>query len=126
MNYTMKVIKGLRKVDYLHKEIDQLIESGTYFLGNMLSDTGRYQYGYFPHFDKEINFYNILRHASSTYALIEGLDYLGEDLTIVEKAINYVIENYFYDNEGVGYIFDDTKDINEIKLGQNAAFIFAV
>ena len=43
---------------------------------NMLSDTGRYQYGYFPHFDKEINFYNILRHASSTYALIEGLDYL--------------------------------------------------
>ena len=47
MNYTMKVIKGLRKVDYLHKEIDQLIESGTYFLGNMLSDTGRYQYGYF-------------------------------------------------------------------------------
>ena len=118
--------KGLRKVDYLHKEIDQLIESGTYFLGNMLSDTGRYQYGYFPHFDKEINFYNILRHASSTYALIEGLDYLGEDLTIVEKAINYVIENYFYDNEGVGYIFDDTKDINEIKLGQNAAFIFAV
>ena len=75
---------------------------------------------------KEINFYNILRHASSTYALIEGLDYLGEDLTIVEKAINYVIENYFYDNEGVGYIFDDTKDINEIKLGQNAAFIFAV
>ena len=43
----------------------------------MLSDTGRYQYGYFPHFDKEINFYNILRHASSTYALIEGLDYLG-------------------------------------------------
>ena len=50
----------------------------------MLSNTGRYQYGYFPHFD--INFYNILRHASSTYALIEGLDYLGERFNYSRKG----------------------------------------
>ena len=65
--------KGLRKVDQLGSEIDQLIESSTHFLQNMLLDNGKYIYGYFPHFDNEIGFYNILRHSSSTYALIEGL-----------------------------------------------------
>ena len=42
----------------------------------MILDNGRYIYGYFPHFDNEINFYNILRHSSSTYALVEGLGYI--------------------------------------------------
>ncbi|MFS2235903.1 hypothetical protein [Staphylococcus hominis] len=78
--------KGLRKVDHLGSEIDQLIESSTHFLQNMLLDNGKYIYGYFPHFDNEIGFYNILRHSSSTYALIEGLAYLGESLQPVEKA----------------------------------------
>ncbi|MDM5672147.1 poly(glycerol-phosphate) alpha-glucosyltransferase, partial [Staphylococcus aureus] len=64
--------KGLRKVNDLNNEIDQLIESSTNFLQNMLLDNGKYIYGYFPHFDNEIGFYNVLRHSSSTYALIEG------------------------------------------------------
>ena len=62
--------KGLRKIKDLHKEIDSLIESSTKFLKSMLLDNGKYIYGYFPHFDREIDFYNILRHSSSTYALI--------------------------------------------------------
>lgn len=75
---------------------------------------------------KKISFYNNLRHSSSTYAMIEGLNYLGEGVTVAEKAIDYIINNYLFEQSGVGHIFDDTKNINEIKLGQNAAFIFAV
>ena len=92
----------------------------------MILDNGRYIYGYFPHFDNEINFYNILRHSSSTYALVEGLGYIGENLSPVERAIDYIIENNFYEKDNIGYIFDDTEELNEIKLGQNAAFIFAI
>ena len=85
----------------------------------MLLDNGKYIYGYFPHFDNEIGFYNILRHSSSTYALIEGLSYVGKSLQPVEKAIDYVISNQLLEVDDKAYIFDDTEGANEIKLGQN-------
>ena len=110
----------------LDKEFYRLIEKGTEYLTNMLHPSGKYDYGYFPHFDKKINFYNSLRHASSTYALIEGLNYLKKDLKPVEKALDYLINNYVYERQNIGYVFDDTNNINEIKLGQNAAFVFAI
>uniref|UniRef100_UPI00036188A6 hypothetical protein n=1 Tax=Mammaliicoccus vitulinus TaxID=71237 RepID=UPI00036188A6 len=118
--------KGLREVENLNEEIDKLIATSTEFLKNQIQDSGQYIYGYFPHFDKQIGFYNNLRHSSSTYALIEGLSYIGEDMKITKKAIDYLINNYLYEVNGAAYIFDDTKDINEIKLGQNAALIFAI
>ncbi|MDT4037263.1 poly(glycerol-phosphate) alpha-glucosyltransferase, partial [Staphylococcus hominis] len=44
--------KGLRKVDDLYQEVDDLIVSSVDYLQGMLYDNGRYNYGYFPHFDK--------------------------------------------------------------------------
>ncbi|MGV3042072.1 poly(glycerol-phosphate) alpha-glucosyltransferase [Staphylococcus rostri] len=119
--------KNLRIVEDLNVEMDRLIAHSTSFLEGMLQPNGRYIYGYFPHFDNTINFYNMLRHSSSTYSLIEGLSYLGKDLTPAERAIEYVIDNYIAtDDTGAKFVFDDTENINEIKLGQNAAFIFTV
>ncbi|HEA6236632.1 poly(glycerol-phosphate) alpha-glucosyltransferase [Staphylococcus epidermidis] len=118
--------KGLRKVDNLSDEIDKLINSSVPYLLNMLGEDGKYNYGYFPHFDKKINFYNILRHSSSTYALIEGLIYLDQSVEPVEKAIDFIIDNYILEKDGNYYVFDDTENSNEIKLGQNASFIFAI
>ncbi|MFO3703237.1 poly(glycerol-phosphate) alpha-glucosyltransferase [Staphylococcus felis] len=119
-------MKGIRKIEDLHTEIDQLISTSTTFLKNEIQPNGEYIYGYFPHFDRKINYYNILRHSSSTYALTEGLSYLNEDVSIVRKPLNYIIENCLLEKEDEAYIFDKTNGINEIKLGQNAAFIFAV
>lgn len=119
--------KGLRLVNNINKEIDDLIRKSTEFLASMLGNNGKYQYGFFPHFDKEISFYNILRHSSSTYALIEGLSYLNRDISITRKAIDYIIDNYLCeDSEGVKFVFDDTNGLNEIKLGQNASLVFAI
>ena len=44
----------------------------------------------------------------------------------VEKAIDYVISNQLLEVEDKAYVYDDTEDTNEIKLGQNLSFIFAV
>ncbi|UXR75004.1 poly(glycerol-phosphate) alpha-glucosyltransferase [Staphylococcus sp. IVB6238] len=119
--------KNLRQIDDLNEEMDRLIVHSTKFLNSMLEPNGRYIYGYFPHFDNKINFYNMLRHLSSTYSLIEGLSYLGEDFSPAERAIEYVIDHYMMTDEiGAQFVFDDTEQINEIKLGQNAAFIFAI
>ncbi|BGE83341.1 poly(glycerol-phosphate) alpha-glucosyltransferase [Staphylococcus petrasii] len=118
--------KGLREIDDFSKEIDDLILSSVEYLKNMVMENGRYKYGYFPHFDKEIDTYNILRHSSSTYALIEGLAYLNRPLDSATKAIDYIIDNYVYEKDEKAYVYDDTENINEIKLGQNASFIFAI
>ncbi|MBI5975707.1 poly(glycerol-phosphate) alpha-glucosyltransferase [Staphylococcus canis] len=117
--------KGLRVVNDLSSEVDHMIMTSTEYLKNEIQPNGKYHYGYFSHFDREIHFYNILRHCSSTYALTEGLSYLGASLDIVKRALQYVMNNALFYYNDVAYIFDDTRDINEIKLGQNAAFIFA-
>jgi len=39
-----------------------------------LNDEGKFNYGYFSAFAKKINTYNILRHASSLYAMAEGYE----------------------------------------------------
>lgn len=118
--------KNLRSVDNLSNEVDYLIKYASDFLENMIQPNGKYIYGYFPHFDKHIDFYNNLRHSSSTYALLESMNYLDKNWHSAKNAIDYIIDNYLYEVNGNGYIYDDTKKINEIKLGQNAAFIFAV
>ncbi|QJF25115.1 poly(glycerol-phosphate) alpha-glucosyltransferase [Mammaliicoccus vitulinus] len=118
--------KGLRFIEDLSSEIDSMIETSTEFLKNQIQDSGQYIYGYFPHFDKEIDFYNNLRHSSSTYALIEGLTYLNKDVSIIRKPIDYLIKNYLYEVDDFAHIYDDTNGVNEIKLGQNATFILAI
>ncbi|ARQ07909.1 Poly(Glycerol-phosphate) alpha-glucosyltransferase [Macrococcoides canis] len=118
--------KGLRQVDNISQELDRLIEKSTDYLAGEINENGKYNYGYFPHFDRKISFYNNLRHASSTYSLIEGLNYTGKDISIAERPLKYLIDNYILKIEQKGFIFDDTNNINEVKLGQNAAFIFAI
>ncbi|HHA3058509.1 TPA: poly(glycerol-phosphate) alpha-glucosyltransferase [Staphylococcus aureus] len=118
-------LKGIRKVQDLNKEINYMIANATHYLNNELQPNGKYEYGKFPHFDRNISFYNILRHCSSTYSLIEGLHYLKEDSSHVEKAFDYIHKNAYFDCGSVAYIYDSTQNINEIKLGQNAAYIFA-
>ena len=41
-------MKGLRKVDHLAPELDDLICKATDYLGNEIQENGKYIYGYFP------------------------------------------------------------------------------
>lgn len=124
---------GIRKVEAgkEKEEYGKLIKTATNYLLNQVKDNGKYEYGKFPHFDKKIGFYNVLRHASSTYSLLEGLEYL-EDESDIEKAketLDYILENNLYVDpaeKDAAYIFDDTKQINEIKLGQNGVALIAL
>lgn len=124
---------GIRRVDEADKraEYSKMIKSATEHLLNQVKVTGKYEYGMFPHFDKKIGFYNVLRHASSTYSLLEGLEYLDEETGIqkAKETLDYMLDNHLYIDpaeKDAAYIFDDTNKINEIKLGQNGVALIAL
>ena len=124
---------GIRKIgaNQSKSEYRRLVKTATKYLSDQLGENGRYEYGKFPHFDKKIGFYNILRHTSSTYSLLEGLEYLNDKSGIewAKKSLDYLLENYMHidpEEKEAAYIFDDTKNINEIKLGQNGVALIAL
>jgi len=121
---------GVREInkDQEKDEYSKLIKTATNYLLEQIDENGRYEYGKFPHFDKKIAFYNILRHTSSTYSLLEGLEFLKDEESLLKakKSIDYLIDNYIYidpNEKEAAYLFDNTNNINEIKLGQNGVFL---
>ena len=112
----------------------ELIARSTRFLGKQVGQDGRYVYGYFPCFDRRINTYNVLRHASSTYALLEGYEACAdqlllsdEQLELVRQQISWALSGlcseFVVHRQGAAYVVD-RGDI--IKLGANAVAILAL
>ncbi|KGQ69956.1 hypothetical protein OA57_08770 [Chelonobacter oris] len=125
----------------------ELVHLSTQYLSRQIEESGLFQYGNFPCFDKPIPTYNTLRHASSTYALLEGLELCGQLVatkanvateisphilktdelqtvrTRIEAAIDYfVTHNICRYADGKAYVLEVN---NEIKLGANAVAILA-
>lgn len=143
--------KGHRKLLPLSADTTQpIIEKSTHCLSRQVQTSGKYIYGHFPCFGRTIDTYNSLRHASSTYALIEGyeacrsFDRLNTDnainssntssalpakLTLVEmqgnidKAMSYLIHQLIQTYDEKAYVIDIG---GEIKLGANAVAILAL
>lgn len=112
----------------------ELIASSTRFLGKQVKPDGRYIYGYFPCFNREIGTYNVLRHASSTYALLEGYETcLSQQLLDVEQleqlrhqitgALESLCSQDIIESNGAAYVVDTGQ---VIKLGANAVAILAI
>lgn len=124
---------GRRKVEDVSKAIAKsLVAKSSAYLKNQILETGKFRYGYFPCFDKEIDHYNHLRHSSSVYSLLESYELVEEEsyLTSAMKAINYLIREsvkVVEDNSGVSraFVIENLQE-DEIKLGANAAAILAM
>ncbi len=112
----------------------ELIARSTRFLGRQVQANGRYVYGYFPCFNRDIGTYNILRHASSTYALLEGYEScltqrLLDDETLrqlhgqIDRALESLRDRDIIERDGAAYVVDTG---NIIKLGANAVAILAL
>lgn len=124
---------GRRKLQPLDKNnLQPIIKNLTTYLGNQVKENGRFEYGYFPVFGRTINTYNTLRHASSTYALIEGYEFcrtyqtgnLAKLKQQIEATLEYFIKSFirYYPNN-LAYVIEIN---NEIKLGANAVAILAL
>jgi hypothetical protein len=120
---------GRRNTPLTHDELSDLIQSGQKYLVNLSKANGKFTYGYFACFDKEINYYNMLRHASTLYAMLEVYEFnpTPPAKSAIEKGLAYLMNSAIYvdHKRDCAFVIDGTSDNQEIKLGANAAAILA-
>ena len=121
---------GRRKVDGMDKETAlRVISTSSEYLSMQVGLDGKFDYGYYPIFHKEIPGYNILRHATSIWSLICAYRLTGDKFTLrqAEAAIGYMVSNTFYKyphvegKDNVVYLAD--KALNEVKIGGSGVAI---
>lgn len=107
-----------------------MVRSGSSYLAGQVADDGRFHYGWHPCFDRKINTYNSLRHASSLFAMIEAWEVVsGEGLrAAIERSVGYLVERFIRhrqrdDGQTAAWLIDEG---DEIKLGGLAACILAL
>ncbi|MCS3434395.1 glycosyltransferase [Klebsiella sp. BIGb0407] len=121
---------GYRKLDAWHDELEPMIYSASDYLARQIKSSGLYHYGWFPCFDRAIPTYNTLRHASSTYSLLEGWEVTRnkQQFSAIERALHSLsetlIHTYQLPDDSEADFLHDTDD--EIKLGGNAVSILAM
>lgn len=121
---------GYRQLTHWQDELDTMIHSATDYLARQITPSGLYDYGWFPCFDRAIPTYNTLRHASSTYALLEGWEISrnASHFAAIERALKklsqeLIVHRQLPDGSTADFLVD-TGD--EIKLGGNAVAILAM
>ena len=91
------------------------------YFKNVVKKNGKYIYSYLPEENKKKKGYNILRHAGTTYSILEAYELIPdyELLIVAESAINYII-NKVQDFEVNDIPVSVAVEKDTIKLGGNA------
>lgn len=121
---------GYRQLPHWQDELEPMIHSASDYLARQVKKSGRFDYGWFPCFDRAIPTYNALRHASSTYALLEGWEvtqnaaqFAAIERALSDLAVRLIRSCTLPDGSEADFLVD-TGD--EIKLGGNAVSILAM
>lgn len=117
----IRFIEGDKKA-----HIKEIVLKNAEFLHGQIQENGRFIYGYFPAFDREIKSYNTVRHCTAVYALLETLEVEYNDayLPKIKTSIQYAINTFYKEMDGKAFLIDGNEPDQEIKLGSNAAAIF--
>ena len=98
--------------------VRDVITKASTFLSNEIMEDGRFHYGYFPVFGSEMKNYNIVRHTSTLWSLI-NLYRMTKDETVLSNlnlAIKYMIDNNIeYKDKDTAFLVE--RETSEIKLG---------
>lgn len=117
---------GRRKIEPLDDEtLADIIRNSSDFLARQVGKEGRFVYGYHPCFNRQIPAYNALRHASTTYSMLEAWEKTRQPelLAAIERALDYLTTQFIRDCDDKAFVVDTG---NEIKLGANATAVLAM
>ncbi|MFD2237971.1 hypothetical protein [Aureimonas populi] len=122
---------GRRHVERLDEAgLLSMIEDASAYLARQVKADGSFVYGWHPCFDRPIGTYNTLRHASTTYAMVEAFE-VTRDARLgaaIERSLAHLtgalIHTRALPGGGEAAFLVDTGD--EIKLGGNAVAILAL
>jgi hypothetical protein len=122
---------GRRIIERLElDDIEGLIRDASKFLSRQVLEHGRFVYGLHPCFNREIPAYNALRHASTTYSMIEAWEVTndGDLKNSIDRALAYLRGTLIRparlpDGTDAAFVVEAN---GEIKLGANAVAILAL
>ncbi|MBN9070179.1 MAG: UDP-N-acetylmuramoyl-tripeptide--D-alanyl-D-alanine ligase [Rhizobiales bacterium] len=122
---------GRRTIDALgESDVLSLIRRSSGYLAKQVLDDGAFVYGYHPCFGRRIDTYNTLRHASTTYAMVEAWEVTGnaELKAAIDRALRRLCDELIWrvvlpDGSAAAFLVDTG---GEIKLGGNAVAILAL
>ena len=121
---------GRRQVECDADTVRGLVERGSNYLATQVRADGRFEYGWHPCFDRPINTYNTLRHASTLYAMLEAWEVTREPALAqaIERGLTYLEQELIQrvtlpDGTAAAFLLDEG---NEIKLGGNAVCLLAL
>ncbi|MBI1446725.1 poly alpha-glucosyltransferase [Acinetobacter sp. AC1-2] len=120
-------VNGIRGISNNKKQhFQQLIEQNSAFLHSQIQENGKFIYGYFSAYDRDIRNYNTVRHCTSVYALLETFEVQNkpEYWSKIHAAIHYALTNFYKEKDSsTAFMIDGKEGELEIKLGANAAAI---
>lgn len=124
---------GRRVIDKMtKKDVLGLIERSSNYLATQVKDTGQFYYGWHPCFDRYIDTYNTLRHASTTYSMVEAWEVTKDQelekaiLRSIDYIVNTLIRRVTLRDQGKVIAFLAEHNGKEVKLGANAVCILAL
>lgn len=120
-------VNGIRGISSNKKQhFQHLIEQNSAFLHDQIQENGKFIYGYFSAYDRDIRNYNTVRHCTSVYALLETFEVQNkpEYWPKIHAAIHYALTNFYKEKDSeTAFMIDGKEGEFEIKLGANAAAI---
>lgn len=116
--------KGIRVLANPQAEIKNAIDTGETFLINQIKADGKFIYGYYPARQRVLANYNVVRHFSSLYALLEAIPFTGRttDLARVKLAIQWGLDHATVTIGDALFINDN----GELKLGGQALLMLTL
>ncbi|MCL2855890.1 MAG: hypothetical protein FWE21_09825 [Defluviitaleaceae bacterium] len=125
---TEELANHRRKVESLDAPLAKdLITKMSRYLAGTVEESGKFIYGYFACYDKQIATYNVIRHALGTYSMCETYLATKDEalITPIKTSLKYLVDKFAYDVDDMTFIAEFESN-SEIKLGALGVAVLAM